>query len=135
MIYRSRSKAAAIVVAASLAVSAATADEAPNSKSTTPSLAGIAAGIRFNDAQGNARAPSAAEREALAEAFSRDLAELTQGRSIPAGSRRASSGAVTAVVGARSLRFLTLRMDADGKPELAHADASGAPVQSNLPEE
>ena len=87
----------------------------------TPSLAGGAAGMRFNDAEGNSRLPTPAERAALAEAFQADLARLTRGKQIPAGSRREPNGSVSAVVGAEKMRFLTVRVGEGGDATFGHA--------------
>lgn len=89
---------------------------------TASSLAGVAAGMRFTDEQGNARIPSVAERTALAEAFQADLAELTRGKNIPKGSKREPNGSVSAVVGADKLRFLTVEIDEAGNARFGHAD-------------
>jgi hypothetical protein len=95
-------------------------------RAMTPALAGVAAGTHFTDAQGNPRVPTVEERAALAAAFQRDLVELTRGKAIPAGSRRERSGAVSAVLGADRLRFLTATVDEAGNVAFAHGDAARA---------
>ncbi|MDH4107441.1 MAG: hypothetical protein OEW35_03930 [Gammaproteobacteria bacterium] len=84
-------------------------------------LAGIAAGMHFTNPDGSARMPTEEERAALAEAFQANIAELTRNRKMPQGSSRAASGAETAVVGAKSLRFLVVGVDENGQPTFDHA--------------
>jgi hypothetical protein len=125
----------AALAAASLSASVAVGEEEGDTRvadATTPALAGAAAGTRFTDAQGNPRTPTAAERAALAAAFQQDLVELTRGKAIPNGARRARSGAVSAVVGADRLRFLTATVDEAGNVAFSHGAAAPA---NPLPEE
>jgi len=113
--------------------------EIASGNATGDSLAGISAGMRFNDEQGNARMPTEAERAALAEAFQADIANLTRGKRAPAGEQRQRDGSYRAVVGAKKAQFLTVSIDDDGKATFGHSsmDESGQvePASANdLPE-
>lgn len=95
--------------------------------STTPKLAGVAAGMHFTDEHGNARVPTAAERAALAAAFQADIANLAKGKGVPAGQKLQRNGSYRAVVGTEKLQFLTVEVDEQGKAAFGHSsvDKSG----------
>lgn len=107
--------------------------------SAAPVLVGTPAAMHFTDDRGNPRQPTAQERAQLAAAFQADLAALTRNKRIPSGSKRESSGAVSAVIAPRKLEYLVVSVDADGNPIFGHsrADDEGnvehGPV-SELPE-
>ncbi|MDH3432009.1 MAG: hypothetical protein OEQ14_18560 [Gammaproteobacteria bacterium] len=84
-------------------------------------VAGVSAGVIFTDADGAPRLPSAAERAELAAAFQADLANLTRNKRIPSGSKKEPSGAVSAVVGTRNIRFLVVSVDENGQASFEHA--------------
>ena len=84
-------------------------------------VAGISAGMVFTDADGEPRLPTAAERAELAAAFQADLAGLTRNKKLPSGSKRESSGAVSAVVGTRNIRFLVVNVDENGVASFEHS--------------
>ena len=85
------------------------------------SLAGVAAGMHFTDADGNPRLPTAAEQAALAEAFQADLADLMKGKRLPKGSQQQPNGSVSAVVGTQKMRFLTVEIDESGNASFGHS--------------
>ncbi|MDH3273949.1 MAG: hypothetical protein OEM99_05340 [Gammaproteobacteria bacterium] len=87
----------------------------------TSSLAGVSAGMTFTNADGSPRLPSAAERAELAAAFQADLAGLTRNKNIPSGSKKEPSGAVSAVVGTRNIRFLVVNVDENGQASFEHS--------------
>jgi len=84
-------------------------------------VAGVSAGMAFTDANGAPRLPTAAERAELATAFQADLAGLTRNKKIPSGSKKEPSGAVSAVVGTRNIRFLVVNVDENGQPSFEHS--------------
>lgn len=113
--------------------------EDASSNATGSSLAGVSAGMRFNDDKGNARMPTEAERAALVEAFQADIVKLTKGKRFPAGEQRQRGGSYKAVVGAEKVQFLTVSVDEEGKRTFGHSsmDESGQvdPESANeLPE-
>jgi hypothetical protein len=87
----------------------------------TSSLAGVSAGMAFTDPDGSPRLPSVAERAELAAAFQADLANLTKGKRIPAGSKKEPSGATSAVLGTNQLRFLVVNVDENGQALYEHS--------------
>jgi len=84
-------------------------------------VAGASAGMVFTDANGAPRLPTAAERAELAAAFQADLADLTRNKKLPSGSKREPSGAVSAVVGTRNIRFLVVNVDENGQASFEHS--------------
>lgn len=96
-------------------------DNAAPDAATASSLAGVAAGMRFTDDEGNVRLPSEAERAALAEAFQADIANLTRGKRVPVGEQRQRDGSYRAVVGTEKMQFLTLEIDEQGNAVFGHS--------------
>lgn len=132
---RTKYLAASALAALLVAVIVTASDSSTSADTATPTLSGVAAGMHFTDAQGNARTPTVEERAALAAAFQQDLADLTRGKRIPAGRESVRGGAISAVVGVDKLRLLTVEVDENGEAAFGHAsmDETGA-VDTNVPD-
>ena len=96
-------------------------------------MSGVAAAMHFVDDSGTVRRPSAAERRFLSEAFAEDLVTLTG----MAGSQGAAvglqEGAISTVLGASTLSFLTATEDEDGRLRIEHPDGDLIESTDSLP--